>query len=1056
MAYKRVKGGEKNLKSGIRWTKDEIILVYKLYKELNGVGLHEHNPAIQDLAAKLGRTVRSTEAQTLMFRNLEKGGDYSHGNMNKLSREVWEEFEPKYSQIKIESDNSNNGRKKDHYEPTSAASLFNEDDDQAPNYDFWNKLLIDYYFNESKSGEEIVCIHVSNDLFQEISNYKFDVYDFFHAIKVEIGSNDFFGKLKKLHDSSKAIMINGKRLRRPVPAYFGFLIFLIYALAEDDSRDMSVANVYDRINHFGNEVLKKKWSDINTSVARDHLEPIWENLEDWSCNYLSGFKGKFIRHDSSSWNRKYVSRIERHSILNSSQFVEIIDQLIDDGFIPGRIITLEEWKAFFIKHRSQLSKAEVLLNYLSETSPLQRSILGFLNNYCQVHFLKDSISSASAKFRTPPIALKLCISSVPSWPGDPIEGFYFRAVSDDLQNDTIIVEDKSIEVTPVNADTSEEISINIDLNEGATFKSNKRRYSTNKRVYWLSKNHEFNEWRESDYPSNEPSFILVIHQDQILDNNIEGIPGVTIYPVDESNFLAVKFNSLSEEYFNDIFKIYSPYKKIEGKIELVTEFTTNRRRTLYKEFTPKFRYLGPQSSPSLTVLKSDDKEVICDLVKVDGEENLFQLPFDFQIASEFKIREENSALESSYNYVLGDFSGDPPNLTSPFLKDFDGRSRYSQERSNGDIYDIPGNFNRDSDVVKFNTWHRPLFRLFKPNQPAQKLSTKTELNLDSKGDKLLQYIGFSTNVSTYDFPKLLAELEPSVSKSYAKRIMNYWRNLGYIDFQDFGGLVKVCPSSLFFLQTDQGLRGFLTGYRSKDDLSSIIKCCKGLGIQIQITKHSAYFEDLYPSRIILFDPDGELEKFHRLKDIMSIHFVNDIQNPFNNSYVVYQLACFYIQRSVNELQDHFRDLIDYPTDHHRKGVFNIESLEWDETNESLQSIVNGAVVRFDGFKDRSVTHIVKTQHGNKVLTELHLAVFMALKSDVLLKRLTDRNGDFDLLVPLFLGLPFWLERGLILTNAEIPSVEYLKGKPYRVYKNIDSLILSVVEEKLNQNIQNYD
>ena len=51
MVYQRVKGGEKNLKSGIRWTKSEIEEVYHLYKRINGVGLHEHNPEIQKLAA---------------------------------------------------------------------------------------------------------------------------------------------------------------------------------------------------------------------------------------------------------------------------------------------------------------------------------------------------------------------------------------------------------------------------------------------------------------------------------------------------------------------------------------------------------------------------------------------------------------------------------------------------------------------------------------------------------------------------------------------------------------------------------------------------------------------------------------------------------------------------------------------------------------------------------------------------------------------------------------------------------------------------------------------
>jgi hypothetical protein len=93
MKYQRVKGGEKNLKSGKQWSKDEIIEVYHLFKKINGVGIHEHNLEIQRLAENLGRTVRSTEAQLLMFRNLEKGGEYSHGNMSILSKIVWEEME---------------------------------------------------------------------------------------------------------------------------------------------------------------------------------------------------------------------------------------------------------------------------------------------------------------------------------------------------------------------------------------------------------------------------------------------------------------------------------------------------------------------------------------------------------------------------------------------------------------------------------------------------------------------------------------------------------------------------------------------------------------------------------------------------------------------------------------------------------------------------------------------------------------------------------------------------------------------------------------------------
>ena len=174
MLYKRVPGGEKNLKTGQRWTKGEIIQVYHLYKKLNGVGLHERNPKIQLLAHELGRTIRSTEAQTLMFRNLERSGNYSHGNMNKLSEQVWNEYELKRNSqlvlpfndvlaieeiqtnsIEKKDNNNNNTSPKNNSDYIVIEDEENETEFSIYSYKKWNKLLVDYYFNSKKEEKEI-------------------------------------------------------------------------------------------------------------------------------------------------------------------------------------------------------------------------------------------------------------------------------------------------------------------------------------------------------------------------------------------------------------------------------------------------------------------------------------------------------------------------------------------------------------------------------------------------------------------------------------------------------------------------------------------------------------------------------------------------------------------------------------------------------------------------------------------------------------------------------------------------------------------------------------
>ncbi len=88
----RIKGGEKNSKSGQKWTKEELSKALNLYVSDRELKVHESNETIQKLAKQLGRTTRSIEAQLLMFRNLDKFGFYGYRNMNTISKQLWKEY----------------------------------------------------------------------------------------------------------------------------------------------------------------------------------------------------------------------------------------------------------------------------------------------------------------------------------------------------------------------------------------------------------------------------------------------------------------------------------------------------------------------------------------------------------------------------------------------------------------------------------------------------------------------------------------------------------------------------------------------------------------------------------------------------------------------------------------------------------------------------------------------------------------------------------------------------------------------------------------------------
>ncbi len=92
MSRSRIKGGEKNENSGKRWSKGELAEVLKLYVNNPALKIHETNVELSNLSKQISRTVRSIEAQLLMFRNLNKHGDDGYGNMNKLCIELWQEY----------------------------------------------------------------------------------------------------------------------------------------------------------------------------------------------------------------------------------------------------------------------------------------------------------------------------------------------------------------------------------------------------------------------------------------------------------------------------------------------------------------------------------------------------------------------------------------------------------------------------------------------------------------------------------------------------------------------------------------------------------------------------------------------------------------------------------------------------------------------------------------------------------------------------------------------------------------------------------------------------
>lgn len=1042
MSYKRVPGGEKNDKSGSKWTKDEIIEVYRLYKELNGVGIHENNPSIQKLAAELGRTVRSTEAQALMFRNLDREGDYTFGNMTKLSRIVWSEFE------------------KDHVHSSEDSTLKNEDENEGSDYSLntfsytdWNSLLINYYFNELEENNEISCLLISPEIFKEISDYQYDIEDFIISIKRIIGSRNFFSKLEASYKRSLPQKHNGKTIRKDKPEYFGFLIFLIFALTEDDGIDMSASNVYDRINNFGSNALGARWAPLDSIISKKVLEPAWTYLEEWSCVFKKGKLGYFRLQNPLNPQRKYVSRIERHALFNSHKFDQIIDLLIDDGYQPKKTLSFQEWTLFFTKYESKANFISPILKYLKDDSPLRNSIVNFLNEYCRNNITDETITTNSAKYRRPPVPLRLCLK-LGFLPGIPIKKLYWRAESEFINLNALkkalnLSEDFILQTSQV----SEEINLPEEIPNDGKFEFNGHRFYSSTDKFYLVKDHELNEWRETDEISNKHSFIVVALENEMSLLIEKHKLNYELIKIENSDFTAFKFTSLKREEFEIIFNLFNPNVKQEGKIELLTAFSTNRKKTIFIDLKPSFSYTGPEAQPVLIAQCLETKKTLCKLIH-NAETERYYLPQKFSTPHEFRVCTEDESIKYRFYLNLGGLHSNPINVTNPALKNHNGKNIKELQRTEKDIFDLPANFMGGYDVAKFNSWHSNLFKIFKPaDRGSVSRPKKNGPIIPSKGDLLLFFLSQSRSVKTNDFPKLIRELNPSISVGMSKRIMENWRHLGYINFYEYGETVRVNKSLIFFIKTNHGLRGMVSGHREPDFLEALVNYSNENEIIIEQHHHSNEYQDLYPSKIVLFDRDGNVKKFEALKDELSLAYINRIHNPLNPKYVVYQLASLFIQRGCKDYIEEIKNSDLYPLDHNRKRIFNPVSLKWEDSNEPIENFQNNTIVRFEGFIDRSVIHVFITENEPRVINNLPLAIFSIIKHNVLHKRKVRLDRTFDFLVPLYLGLPFWIERGLLLLNGMTPNLEKIDNVYFRVYEQVESSVLEVIGQKLNQNIE---
>lgn len=1078
MADKRL-GEEKIIESGQELSKEDVMKVYFLFRKLGGLGLYENNPEIQKLANELRRNVKSLTAQILEFSSLERSGINIQSSISKLGLQIWNEFESKrnfkpivpfekergvneFQSLKLlsypyqEKQELESQRFNIDLDYISISDDNGENEFLIFNYKKWNNLLIEYFFNSKFQGTELPCFFVYDELFEEISDFKYSFSDFELSIEKELKSKTFSEKLSELYQSSRPRMVEGRSLRKSVPEYFGLLIYLILSLSKSQNESLMASNVYTRINSIGKNRFKNKWSEINTEFAKDILEPVWINLEDWSKNFMAKSLGYYNIQEPKNSQRKYVSRIERHGLFNSQHFRQLFNVLIDIGITPKQHIYAEKWLKIFEENKRRISNSEIIIDYLKEESGLKNTLLKFINDYYLNNYVDSIISSNSGNTRKPCVPLLFCLKELPQWSNKiETDNVYFRAFSDELEEDLININGVSAIVEHEYKKYSKKILFDWTPDEEfSIIKGNTGRYLISMMDKWLILDRYLEEWIEVLVPTNAINILLLVKSEKLQFIKEVFNKEIQVYETPWLNYSFIEFENLTECQFKILNNILGYKQIIEGEIELLGNFLLDRRRLIFKEFESSFKYRGPVAEPKLIAKSIEDDQEWELVMSLNGTDGVFVLDYNIPKNVQFYVYEKQSNLKSHFTYITGELSDrEHINIFRPHSKDQDGVNIVEREIQSEDIFDIPMNFNRENfDTVKFNTWNRNLWNVFKSGESdyITKNLNSFSYNNDHKGEKLLNYLSINNSIKTYEFVTLIKELNPEISSQFSKRVMHYWRDLGYINFQTYGEVIRVSPTILFFIESPKGLKAFLTGFRNIAFVEKLVAACRELNLIIQSTSHDANESTILPNRIEIYDKLGDLDRFKKLAQKTGIEYINNIENPLNSSYAVYQLACFYTQRAVEELDSYLSAKLLYKTDHHRKLIFDSENYSWKESTEDINSMSGPALIRYDGFKDRQMIHIYKDESGSKLLDDYALCSFKLIENNIFYQKKDSVHDVSDLYIPLNVKLPFWIERGLLLIDARIPMLDRYQNKSYRVYKNIHNSIIQLIESKLNQ------
>ena len=928
----------------------------------------------------------------------------------------------------------------------------------------WNNCIAAYFFNPENSGKDIRLYITKGEIINigrtNLADKPDEVIwqDFLTAIKTGMLGSGIHSTiiekaaycLRQWKNNIKAV--DGIQIL--FPPYISYLIFFILPLTED-TFELHARNYYGRLSAF----LQTHSIDQQINSLHD-LEPLWEDLEEWSIITMNGDIG-FFSLGKYSANYKYVGKTFSQCIFSPVSIRKLPELFFEAGMIPNSFYSGKEIKNNLLQYGSSILglKNNILELLRNEANELGQSIIQLVKReYArwtgESHELVISGLAEKTKrnYTISPLLLQFKMNT-----NEGEIKFSFRMYSsNDYPEDLKFGDYQILNVGKgfsnilnlPNGGTLDPFDLKDDFNKWiARYPKKDVRLFTSAGFYHLSSDY----WIETETLSKTDYMFL------LCKNEVKEIIQEWGRHFRQGNFKIIDdLDGIPEEY--SLFSLLCPTSSLPSIPILTVYFEKSiqlheglkiTHRIFTNDFLPDVEIVNASGS-EIVYLQYRRHEEKIQLRKKMSFTNRWMLPDGIILNSDFHFKVENeyfSGNDIAYSIISTEDSAIKLDNTSLPKRDAFGR------KTDKDL----AQYSIGSNTIGANLlWQEPYRQFFRGIFEDTQVDLTVPEYMHQAGNILLSFLTYKKASSTEDFYAAFEFLhsnhfsnplqESNINYSKIKKAsINMYDYLGHLDYDYESKEIVVNPPQLIFIPTDKGRKVLLIGGRDAALIQSILEIAPRHNLKVEITKQSLLNEHLLL-------PDAiTIKTFGKRTENFGENNIKALAQELNIKFDPNELIQVSMQQFAADIDEYETDLLannetskeDY--DWARK-IFNPDNLVYERvTNPTFDQSFS-----LIEYKLNEYTYNNKLWKSQKCyLVDKNWGKFLALKHYNKRVILYDTRKH-KVAIPLELPLPRLLAESIILLSGIAPVYEKINSRTYRIYENIPSAFIKNLFDKLKQ------